>query len=129
MLLYKHFFLSLIPSIFLFYYYKWGILIFIAVNVLIDSDHYPVYVWKFKNLSFKKAHTYFKNIKETNDIAIFHTWEFIILILILSLFYKILFLVFLGLLYHMILDIYEVYTKNIKRPFSLIFWIKNIFYK
>lgn len=126
MLIYQHFLLSLIPSIILFYYYGWGVWIFIAVNVLIDVDHYPVYVWKFKTISFKKAYIYFKNIKKPDDIAIFHTFEFLILILILSFFYKIFFLVFLALLFHLILDIYDAHIRNIKRPFTLIFGKKGI---
>lgn len=126
MLIHQHFLLSLIPSILLFYYYGWNVLIFIATNVLIDIDHYPVYVWKFKKLSLKKAHSYFKNLNGTDDIAIFHTFEFIILIFILSFFYKIFFLVFLGLVFHLISDIYDAHIKNIKRPFSLLFGKKGI---
>lgn len=128
MLLLKHFLLSLIPSIILFYYYGWDVWIFIAVNVLIDADHYPVYVWKFKNFSFKKTHRYFKYLRKTEDIALFHTPEFIILIFILSFFYRVLFLVFLGLIFHVILDIYDFYTRGIERPFSIILWLKKRYF-
>lgn len=127
MLIYKHFLISVIPSIILSYFYGWSVWIFMATNVLIDIDHYPIYIWKFKSLSLKKAHNYFKNLKECKDILLFHNMEFIILILIISFFYKILFLVFLGIAFHLVSDIYADYVRNIKRSYSITFWlIKNL---
>lgn len=123
MLLLKHLKWSLLPATVLFFFYKWDVWIFVATNVLIDADHYPVYVWKFRNLSLKKAHTYFKNTVKCDDLALFHTPEFIILVLIASFFYKILFLVFLGLVFHLILDIYEFYRDGKWRPFFLSSWL------
>ena len=123
MLLLKHLKWSLLPSIVLFFFYRWEVWIFVATNVLIDADHYPVYVIKFKNLSLIKAHSYFKNISKCEDLALFHTPEFIIFVLILSFFYKILFLVFLGLVFHVILDVYEFYKDGKGRPFFLMPWL------
>ena len=74
------------------------ILLFSAI--LIDVDHYLLYVYQKNNLSLKKAYWYFynrgikfrkisrdKRKKYKEDILLFHNIEFLIIIFFLSWFY------------------------------------------
>jgi len=79
-------------------------------SVFIDTDHYLWYVIQKKDFNLKKAFYFFKNLKKHPPyLMIFHTLEFFLLILILSFFWKSFFYVFLGMLFHVSLDIiYEI---------------------
>ncbi len=118
-----HLLLSVIPAGILAYFNWTGGLIFLLVSVLIDVDHYPVFVIKFKSISLKKAYNYFKTINDCNDVAVFHTLEVLLFFFILSFFYPILFYVVGALAFHMAIDLYEMKTENKSRFFSFTSWI------
>jgi hypothetical protein len=88
-------------------------------SVLIDFDHYLLYILKKKNLSLKKAIKLFVNdrekflkLKEKSKfkyhIIIFHGVEFWIILLILAQFYSVIYYVLIGILIHMVFDLIEV---------------------
>jgi hypothetical protein len=92
-------------------------------SFLVDVDHYLIYVFRTKNLSFKKAYGFF--VESTNKIYyrgyrcplfIFHTIEFLIIIAVLSIYFKIFLFVIAGVLLHWALDWY-VLLKN-KVPYA-----------
>ncbi len=117
-------------------------------SFLIDFDHYFIYVYRKKDLNLKKAYIYFlklklkinnllkqrKNVKA--PLCLFHTVEFLLLILILSFVNEFVFFIFIGFLFHSLLDImYLYYEFNTFHPrsFSFILYLinrnkKDIFY-
>lgn len=95
-------------------------LLFFIGGVLFDVDHYLNYVVKKRDLSLRRAHTWYSNL--TKDIQtepkrylalhIFHTIEFMFLLLALGYIFDNYFL-FLGVLFHNFLDlIYMYYYKT-----------------
>ncbi|NCN98895.1 hypothetical protein COU62_03990 [Candidatus Pacearchaeota archaeon CG10_big_fil_rev_8_21_14_0_10_35_219] len=97
---------------------------------LIDVDHYVIFVKRNKNYSLNKAFNYFLKLKKKGDrkkdsIFIFHTVEFHILVALLSFFHIIFLFVFIGMVFHSLLDIFTmIKEKSLQnREFFLISWI------
>lgn len=109
--------------------------IIFASSVLIDFDHYLAYFLIKKDFSLKKAYKYFinlkylftKNKKMKLPLCLFHTIEFLFVLAFLSLFSKLIFYIFIGFLFHSIVDFIYLIHENLlfMRQFSLIAWIKN----
>ncbi len=108
-------------------------LLFFLSAFLIDFDHYLYYIIKKRDLSLINAYKYCKYIlkkelEKTNQkqiLMIFHTAEFFIILLILSLFLDFFLPIFLGCLFHEFTDlVYETTQKDkkYKRAFSLIYY-------
>jgi hypothetical protein len=96
-------------------------LIFLS-SFLIDVDHYIWYIQKKKDFSLRKAYKFLKNLKERKlTLMIFHTIEFLLVLLFISFYYSIFKYIFIGMIFHSVLDIIDLYSKNeIKlREFSL----------
>ena len=105
--------------LFLFPQIGWlGFLLIIASTVLIDIDHYLYYVYYKKDISLPNAYKWF--IKKTKHffslsreqrnkskilLFIFHGLEILILLFILSLFFKPVLFVFIGYAFHLLLDL------------------------
>ncbi len=104
----------------------------IAGGFLIDIDHYFLYAIKHKDLSIKNAYNYFSSLKtlknyqrQKQGLCIFHTAEFMLLLLLLS-FSSILIAILLGgVVLHVMLDlIYDSQNrKELVRVHSLFFWL------
>ena len=108
-------------------------------SFLIDFDHYACSVLKTRRLSLFHAFHYHeeadkkaaidkaKGIKERGDFHLFHTIEFHIFIGLLSLLWIGFFYIFLGMIFHSLIDLASLlYDKEMyKREFFLINW----FYK
>ncbi|MEW6062887.1 MAG: hypothetical protein AB1571_00760 [Nanoarchaeota archaeon] len=102
-----------------------------------DVDHYLEYVIRKKNLSVIKAYRegmkfYRESVKlgrpvRLNILHVFHTMEFLILVIVLSFFNKIISLVAIGMLFHIILDLgWLIKRKALKsRAHSLIKWLNE----
>ena len=104
---------------------------------LIDFDHYVCAVKNTKKWGLSCAFEYHektkieekrliaKGIKKKGDFHIFHTIETHILIGILSLFWGGFFYIFLGMVFHSLLDVYSMmYEKNLHvREFFFFKWI------
>lgn len=88
------------------------ILVFFA-SFLIDFDHYSWYVIRKKDISLKKAYYHLKdNVKKKLTLMIFHTIEFHIFVLLLSYFWIGFFYIFIGMLFHSLLDLIDLYSIN-----------------
>ena len=138
-----HVLVSAIICALLFPFYGWNALFVIVGGVLIDIDHYLLYIGLFKDANFIKAYKYHKSIVAkaynhpksiSNDmefkrgnLCIFHTIEFLLLLLLLSYFHTIPFLIMAGVLSHYILDIiFQVSTfKSIVMAPSILLWMRK----
>ena len=108
---------------------------------LIDFDHYLLTILKIKTFSIKKSYKFhYKRTEKKNYerdlLHIFHTTEFFIFMFLASIFFyitqqKFFFYIFttifLGMLFHITLDITDMFKKNIfdARAISIILWIKR----
>jgi hypothetical protein len=113
-------------------------LIFLS-SFLIDFDHYVVSAYKTKNLSLKNSFKYYKDdrikaekeiaqgIKRKSDFHLFHTIEFHILIGLLSFFWIGFFYIFVGMMFHSMLDVAEMTKKRAlhRREFFFFNWVKK----
>lgn len=112
------------------------ILIFLA-SFLIDIDHYMCSVLENKSFSLRKALIYYyllnkkadeelkKGIKKRGNFHVFHTIEFHLFVLVLSLWWSEFFYIFIGMVFHSFTDaIYMIYKKRLyKREFFLTNWL------
>jgi len=96
-------------------------LIILAASILPDADHYLIYVWRKRDLSIRRAYKYCASIKDASTLFLpLHYVEWLIIMLFASLYYDFVFLVMIGFLLHIILDIfYEKFVKSTRRGFSL----------
>lgn len=124
-----HFIVSVILGVLLFPIFKWNILFIIVGGVLIDVDHYLLYYMKFKKFDLVKGYKYFSGKdcwKELiNSLSIFHTVEFLILMIVLSFYYKPFVFIVIGIVPHLIMDfIHEnrAAGRLVKCP-SFIYWL------
>jgi len=107
-----------------------GLILIFLSSILIDFDHYIWFIFNFKNFNLKKAYLYAKNNKSKKNrkkLMIFHTIEFLILILILSYFFKFLIYVFIGLAFHILIDTIDLVFKIRKNKKSLRY-LSSIYY-
>jgi len=116
------------------------VLIFLS-SFLIDFDHYLNALSKTGSVSLRKAFEYHKvlgeiekyeqkkGIKRKSDFEIFHTFEFHLLVLLLSFVWIGFFYIFLGMLFHSIIDIISmIYAGRLySREFFLFNWILRQF--
>ncbi len=121
----KHIALGLIFSILLFFIYPWiGVisvsLIFLS-SFLIDVDHYLYYVHKKKDWNFKRAYDWniqmckkFEDLPKEKRKDIYTIFCFLhgveilaILFLLGTLISNYSFFIFLGVLFHLLLDIFQ----------------------
>ncbi|MBU2633662.1 MAG: hypothetical protein KJ674_00295 [Nanoarchaeota archaeon] len=112
----KHLIAS-IPLIIIFFpIYKYFTLLILISSYLIDFDHYLWYILKFKDLNLKRAiKTCVKQIgKNNNNIHIFHTMEFALIIATTSLiFYPYSFPLLIGFTIHLLLDFIHLFKKKL----------------
>ncbi len=125
----KHIISSLILCVILFPFIKYyTILVFLAA-VFIDTDHWLFYVFResdYSTKSFKRAYYYCRKHNIKDALHILHVVEFWALIAILSFFYKFFFIIFIGIVFHVWLDvIYLWFHPEFKdgRTYSLITWL------
>ena len=116
--------------------YLYIILLFLS-TFLIDFDHYLCSVLNTKKLGLFHSFEYHKEMlkKQTRDKAkgiiekgdfhLFHTIEFHILVGLLGFIWIGFFYVFLGMVFHSLLDIYSLLTDKLmyRREFFLTHWI------
>lgn len=114
-----------------------GASIIFLSSVLIDIDHYLVYVKEKGNLSIKKAFDWHlekykqeiklqrKGIKTKSDFHFLHTIEFHILLVILSFFSIYFFYIFIAFAFHSIVDLIDLARRGIiyRRHYSFILWL------
>ena len=122
----NHIILTILFSIVLFIFNIpiFYIFLFFLAAVFIDVDHYMFYTKRKKDFSLSRAYYWHKNLPQHHlpTMHVFHTLEFLLIVGILSLFSKVILFIFLGFIYHSLLDILEmIYHKQLDtREFSLI---------
>ena len=130
-----HFIVSLILAAVLFPFVGVKSLMVFVGGVLIDFDHLIYYWIRFKDLKLKNAYNYCKNITHTEEFRkkkkvfmIFHSVEFIAIVIILSFYYPILWILLIGMIVHIIMDIiYELSTfKKRVKSLSLISYLNHV---
>lgn len=86
------------------------ILLLVGASILIDVDHLFYYVARFKNYNLVKMNKYFRSDAHLEDpanllpILIFHNLETMLLLGVLSIFFPLMTTVWIGILFHLILD-------------------------
>ena len=106
------------------------------VSFLIDFDHYLVAVLRTKKLSFKNSLNYFEclgkeerqqKVKRKGPLYIFHTLEFHVLILLLGVIWLGFFYIFLGMIFHSLLDVVWMIKNDriYRREYLLVSWINK----
>lgn len=98
------------------------LLVIVLSGFLIDVDHIFNEIYKKTIFKPKKFVRYWFDIanKYTGELYLFHTYEFFLLILILSLYNKLFLFIFIGLVIHFIAD--GITNNNYTRSFK---WVKN----
>ncbi|MBS3078646.1 hypothetical protein J4218_00830 [Candidatus Pacearchaeota archaeon] len=97
-------------------------LVFLA-SFLIDFDHYLWYIIKHEDFHLKNAFYFLKHLKKKKKtLMIFHTLEFLIFVLLLSYVWIEFFWISIGMIFHSILDLIDLYNEKelYLREFSLI---------
>ena len=111
--------------------------IFFLASFLIDTDHYISATIRTKRINFmhnynyqlkegeKRANKLKKGIKEKEPFHLFHTIEFHILIAILGLFWNPFLFIFIGMVFHSLLDLGFMMYHNIlfMREFFFFNWL------
>jgi len=132
MLPYIHFISAVLVSVILaiLNWQWWQIILFFIMAFFIDVDHYLLYLFTKKDFSIRNAYIYFKFYKKSEKVKeklfIFHTIEFLILLVIMTIILEqILFPMLLGFMVHKTLDVISSLTakeKRYKRAFSIILY-------
>ena len=138
-----HILLGALLTFFIWYFapglsWKYLSLIF-AASVLIDFDHYVCAVHKVKSVKLNKAFEYHKEdqkiaereykkgIRKRGDFHLFHTIEFHLFVGVLGLFWSIFFYVFIGMVFHSLLDVYDMAKEDklYRREFFFFNWLRD----
>ena len=112
------------------------ILIIFLSSVLIDIDHYAVYVYRKKQFSLKKALKYYADLQEIFSekvkqnpklkyhLHLLHTIEILLIVIFLSLYFNF-FYILIGFSFHLITDTIDLAIREALRvrEFSLIRYI------
>jgi len=115
------------------------ILLIFFSSFLIDFDHYLSSVLKSNRLSLFHAFEYHRKLqkeerrkkrlglREKGDFHLFHTIEFHILMGLLSFVWIGFFYIFLGMIFHSLLDLYSlIYEKDLyQREYFLVNWLRK----
>jgi len=116
--------IGIIVSALLYPIYGLNVLIILISNILIDADHYLWYILRFNSYDLVKAFRFSKDkklrLKYGRLLHIFHTAEVLILIIILSFYSEIFFLVLIGVVVHLLLDIIDLLL--IRKHINLRIW-------
>ena len=116
----------------LFPFFGWSSLIVLLGGFFIDVDHYLIYAYKKKDLSLVRAYNYFKNVSDhdfKDQPLVLHFLELTAILILLSFYSYIAFLLTIGVVTHLLLDfIHEVKNSSatmITKNWSLFIWLKN----
>ena len=110
----EHIFLGILFSVLVFRFFPSigliGFLLIFLASFLIDVDHYTYYVFKQKDFSIKHSFNWHvKNIGVGRKLHILHTLDFLLVLGLLSILNTYLLYIFIGFIFHMILDVIYMY--------------------
>jgi len=101
--------------------------LFAVGGVLIDVDHYLLYIQRRRSLSVPGMFRYFRELEPIQSgipyvgLCIFHTVDFFILLGVLAIFHPLFLYLLAGCLFHFCLDLFDLKRKGVLtiRPFFL----------
>ena len=98
-----------------------------AAAVLIDADHYFIYIYREKSLNIKDAYWFFRNVKDGSVYyPIFHMVEIIVLEAVFVYYYPIFLPILIGQIIHVAQDwMEENFSRRTTRNFSFLLSYKN----
>ena len=102
----EHAIISTLCGVGLYPFFGKEIIIPWAVSVFLDIDHYLWYCIRFRKFSIQGAMNFFEKRLDKSTLCVFHLIEVWLLLGVLSLFSRWLMLIFIGMTFHLILDIY-----------------------
>lgn len=138
-----HIVLGAVFSLALFFIFPgtplYGLLLIFLSSFLMDFDHYLAAARKTSSLSVKKAFNYYlrqgksvlkekaRGIRAKGDFHVFHTIEFLLLIFILAIFWAPFIYIFIGMVFHSLLDIIYLASNDLlyRREFFFFNWIRK----
>lgn len=105
-----------------------GILAFAVGGILVDIDHYLLYVQRTRRFDIRGMFRYFDDLQPIQKtipyvgLCLFHTVDFFLLVGVLALFHPILLPFLAGCLFHFVIDLIDLYVKGVPfiRPFFLL---------
>ncbi|MBW2980423.1 hypothetical protein KY360_03340 [Candidatus Woesearchaeota archaeon] len=119
----NHLIFTIIISIIIAPIVRFNALYFIIGSVLIDVDHYLYYIMRYRKFNLGKIYTYWAkhpNKFAKESICVFHTLEFISVVIVLSFFSFKAFILASGILFHLVLDFYnEFVIMKLTKHYSL----------
>ena len=109
-----HFLVAMIATLALYPFFGISALFVFIGGFLIDVDHILDYYLRYKTLNLKKAYEYYMKGNVNPDakeykaaLRIFHTLEFVAIIMILSFFKEVFFMMLMGVALHFVMDIWN----------------------
>lgn len=123
---------SILLAALFFPIFGWTSLLILAGGVLIDADHYIYYIFKFKKFNPFECNKYFTEDSKKSDyhifdglMLVFHTLEFLIVMIVLSFYSKFALALTIGFASHHLLDFiwFYFFLKRFILNHSLIWWL------
>jgi hypothetical protein len=103
------------------------ILLFAVGSILIDVDHYLLYIQRTKRFDVRGMFRYFDDLLPIQKtipyvgLCLFHTIDFFLIVGLLALFHPGLFSLLAGLLFHFVIDLIDLHRKGV--PFIRAFFL------
>ena len=95
------------------------IILFAVGAVLIDVDHYLLYMQRRRSLSITGMFRYFDQLQPIQrtipyvGLCVFHTIDFFLLLAVLAHFYPLFHALLAGCLFHFVLDLFDLRRKGV----------------
>jgi len=104
------------------------ILLFAAGGVLIDVDHYLLYIQRTRRFDVRGMFRYFAELQPIQKtipyvgLCLFHTFDFFLIVGILALFHPLLIPLLAGFLFHFAVDLVDLQRKGVPfiRPYFIV---------
>jgi len=122
-----HLFAGLMLTGMLFPFIGISSLLILFATYFIDVDHYFYCVFKHRIYSLKECISFHKKDLGRDELHIFHTIEFWILLAIASIYSTFFLLISIGIFYHLAFDFLNIHIYSLynRRTFSLYTWIRR----
>ena len=123
---------SILLAALLFPIFGWNSLLILAGGIMADADHYIYYAFKFKKFNPFECNKYFTEDGKKSGyhefdglVLVFHTLEFLIIMIVLSLYSKSVLILTIGILSHYLLDFiwFKFFLKRFVLNYSIVWWM------
>ncbi|MDP7115505.1 MAG: hypothetical protein QF632_04715 [Candidatus Woesearchaeota archaeon] len=120
-----HVIVTTVIVIVLWPYFGWLALAAYLTGVLVDSDHIFEYFKHHKQFSYSKLKQYYKTTNFQGILNVFHTIEFLVLLLFLSFYHEFFIILTISFIIHWAMDFLQQIQKGYlhhRKP-SILWWI------